>query len=61
MRIIATLAFVLTAAARVRSDEDVKVIPPPPDVAAPPADAAKTSSGLASKVLTKGTGKAHRG
>jgi FKBP-type peptidyl-prolyl cis-trans isomerase len=30
--------------------------PPPPDVAAAPADAAKTSSGLATKVLQKGTG-----
>ncbi len=29
----------------------------PPDVAAPPADAKKTPSGLASKVLTPGTGK----
>jgi len=31
-------------------------IPAPPDVAAPPADAAKTASGLASKVLQPGTG-----
>jgi FKBP-type peptidyl-prolyl cis-trans isomerase len=34
-------------------------IPAPPDVAAPPADAQKTPSGLASKVLTPGTGKDH--
>jgi FKBP-type peptidyl-prolyl cis-trans isomerase len=34
-------------------------IPAPPDVAAAPADATKTASGLASKVLTKGTGTAH--
>jgi peptidylprolyl isomerase len=33
----------------------------PPDVAAPPADAKKTASGLASKVLVKGTGTAHPG
>jgi FKBP-type peptidyl-prolyl cis-trans isomerase len=33
-------------------------IPAPPDVAAPPADAQKTASGLAYKVLTKGTGTA---
>jgi peptidylprolyl isomerase len=33
--------------------------PPPPDVAAPPKDAAKTASGLASKVLKKGSGKVH--
>lgn len=31
----------------------------PADVAAPPADAVKTESGLASKVLAKGTGTAH--
>jgi FKBP-type peptidyl-prolyl cis-trans isomerase len=31
----------------------------PPDVAAAPADAEKTASGLASKVLTPGTGSAH--
>ncbi len=35
-----------------------KPIPPPPDVAAAPADAKKTSSGLAYKVMKKGTGKA---
>src|SRR5271169_4739430 len=34
-------------------------IPAPPDVAAAPADATKTASGLASKVLTAGTGKDH--
>jgi len=37
-------------------------VPPPPapeDVAAVPADAQKTASGLASKVLAKGTGKDH--
>jgi peptidylprolyl isomerase len=37
-------------------------VPPPPvpaDVAAVPADAEKTASGLASKVLSKGSGKEH--
>ena len=34
-------------------------IPAPADVAAPPADAERTSTGLASKVLTAGTGTAH--
>lgn len=33
-----------------------KTIPAPADVAAPPADAEKTASGLASKVLTPGNG-----
>jgi FKBP-type peptidyl-prolyl cis-trans isomerase len=34
----------------------VEPIPPPPDVAKPPDDAEKTPSGLASKILQKGTG-----
>lgn len=36
-----------------------KTIPPPPDVAAPPADATTTASGLAWKLLAKGTGTDH--
>jgi len=35
-----------------------KTLPAPSDVAAPPADAVKTTSGLASKVLMSGSGKA---
>jgi FKBP-type peptidyl-prolyl cis-trans isomerase len=39
---------------------DIIAVPPTPsDVAAPPADAVKTKSGLASKVLTAGTGTVH--
>src|SRR5689334_9689281 len=34
-------------------------IPAPPDVAAPPADAQRTPTGLASKVLKAGTGTRH--
>jgi len=34
-------------------------VPAPPDVAAPPADAPKTASGLATKVITPGTGQEH--
>jgi FKBP-type peptidyl-prolyl cis-trans isomerase len=37
----------------------VEVPKTPADVAAPPADAEKTASGIASKVLTKGTGTVH--
>ena len=37
----------------------VKTIPAPADVAAPPADADRTTSGLATKVLTPGTGTDH--
>ena len=36
-------------------------LPAPADVAAPPADAVKTASGLVTKVLTPGTGKDHPG
>jgi peptidylprolyl isomerase len=35
------------------------VIPPPPDVAAPPADATKTPSGLAFKITKPGTSTQH--
>src|SRR6478735_9547544 len=38
-----------------------RTIPAPPDVAAIPADAVKTASGLASKVIKPGTGKEHPG
>jgi FKBP-type peptidyl-prolyl cis-trans isomerase len=37
------------------------VATPPPDVAAPPADATKSATGLASKVITPGSGKTHPG
>lgn len=54
----AALAFVLafTLPALARAQEPPKTIPAPPDVSAPPADAQKTPSGLASKVLTPGKG-----
>jgi FKBP-type peptidyl-prolyl cis-trans isomerase len=39
----------------------VTPIPAPPDVKEPPADAVKTASGLASKVLQPGTGDKHPG
>jgi peptidylprolyl isomerase len=41
--------------------EKPKGLPAPDDVAAPPADAKKTASGLAIKVLTPGKGKEHPG
>jgi len=39
--------------------DNVPQIPAPPDVAAPPADAIRTSSNLASKVLQPGNGTRH--
>jgi peptidylprolyl isomerase len=49
----ATIATVASA------QTTLKVIPPPSDVAAAPADAQKTGSGLASKVTAAGKGKTH--
>jgi FKBP-type peptidyl-prolyl cis-trans isomerase len=56
-----TLAFVLIAALASAQTTTIKVIPPPADVAAPPADAKKTASGLVSMVIAPGTGKTHPG
>ena len=47
------------AAPAVKPPEAPKGLPAPADVAAAPADAEKTPSGLASKVIQKGTGTAH--
>jgi FKBP-type peptidyl-prolyl cis-trans isomerase len=64
MRILSRTSLViaaLTAAAVTAFAQATppKVIPPPSDVAAPPADAVKTASGLATKVITPGTGSSH--
>jgi peptidylprolyl isomerase len=58
MRIrVLTLAFVVSLTLRFMFAAEP--IPAPDDVAAPPADAEKTESGLASKVLEPGKGTAH--
>jgi FKBP-type peptidyl-prolyl cis-trans isomerase len=59
-RTLLTLIAVTTVALSLHAQQPpaVKMIPAPSDVAAPPADAAKTASGLASKVLKPGTGTA---
>jgi len=59
-----SIALVLCAALALvscsdRPREAVPQIPPPPDVAAAPADAIRTSTNLASKVITPGTGTRH--
>lgn len=51
------LAFVFVAV--LASAQSTKIIPTPADVAETPADAEKTASGLASKVIEAGTGKTH--
>ncbi len=48
-----------TPAPQTETKPIVRPIPAPPDVAAPPADAVKTKSGLATKVITPGTGTDH--
>lgn len=55
----ATPAAATPAAAAPAEPEKPAGLPAPEDVAAPPADATKTTTGLASKILTKGTGKDH--
>jgi peptidylprolyl isomerase len=52
MKFIATIAFACALAAFLHAQPQ----PAPPDVKAPPSDAKKTSSGLAYKVVTPGTG-----
>ncbi|HEX3131268.1 MAG TPA: FKBP-type peptidyl-prolyl cis-trans isomerase, partial [Thermoanaerobaculia bacterium] len=64
LRTLATTALLallpLSVAAQTPEVTDVKVVvTAPPDVAAPPADAQITASGLASKVITPGTGTEH--
>jgi peptidylprolyl isomerase len=56
LRIFATAAMGLVAFAQVPA---ATMIPPPDDVAAPPAEAIKTASGLCSKVLKPGDGTNH--
>jgi FKBP-type peptidyl-prolyl cis-trans isomerase len=57
MRFTALFSFLVLATAA--SAQTMKMIPAPSDVAAAPADASKTKSGLASKILQPGTGKSH--
>ncbi|HEY7289413.1 MAG TPA: FKBP-type peptidyl-prolyl cis-trans isomerase [Vicinamibacterales bacterium] len=52
-------ALILLCSAAVAGAQAPAAPSAPPDVAAPPADAVKTPSGLATKVLKPGTGKDH--
>ena len=58
MRNLSLLA-VLCATVAVSAQAPPASIPAPSDVARPPADAVKTASGLATRVVTRGTGKDH--
>ena len=53
------LVALTVTACTLKDDGAPKPIPAPPDVAAPPADALKTPSGLASKVIQIGLGRTH--
>ncbi len=53
--LLAATCLVVLVAAEAKAQN----LPAPPDVAAPPSDAEKSSSGLASRVLTAGTGTTH--
>ena len=57
MKFVTGVLLILVVAACATKDQFAA----PPDVAAPPADAIKTSSGLASKVLRVGLGQTHPG
>ena len=51
--VLILLALTLSGC-RLKEEEATQDIPAPPDVAAPPADASRTASGLASKILQIG-------
>ena len=53
------LAIAWIAIATVANTRAAPSVPAPDDVAAPPADADKTASGLASKILKPGSGTTH--
>src|SRR6476661_334796 len=53
------IALLVTATLTLAQTSGANAIPAPEDVAAPPADAEKTASGLVSKVLKAGKGTTH--
>ena len=60
MRVLATVIALAWVAAGVAAQAPPATAPQaaPPDVSAPPSDASKTASGLASRMITPGTGEA---
>ncbi len=61
MSLLALALTAVFASVFSRNPQQPQNIPPPADVMAPPSDAIKSTTGLASKVLTKGTGTVHPG
>ena len=58
-RLLLLTTFVTLASCSGGPPPDMTPIPAPPDVAAAPADAVRTSTNLASKVIAPGTGSRH--
>lgn len=56
LSVLLLTAIVTVAVVTAGAQQAPPQLPPPPDVAAPPPDAIVTASGLASKVITPGTG-----
>src|SRR6185369_11767384 len=56
--VLVTFSLAVACSGNRRADE-VPQVPAPPDVAAAPADATRTSTNLASKVIQPGTGTRH--
>jgi peptidylprolyl isomerase len=52
--LVCLLSLIVVAVGCTLKTDEPAPLPPPPDVAAPPADAVRTASGLASKVLRPG-------
>ena len=59
LTLVLAAALMLAACSGAPPSTEVPQVPPPPDVAAAPADAVRTSSNLASKVIQPGTGTRH--
>jgi peptidylprolyl isomerase len=59
MRMLSFVVLALVATSVLAQESRTSVATPPPDVKAPPADAIKSPSGLASKVIAPGTGRTH--
>ena len=59
MRFVPLLLCAILAGCSSPAPSEAPAIPAPPDVAAPPADAVRTASNLAYKVLQPGTGTRH--
>lgn len=59
VRLVVTALALALAVSACKVKEESSTIPAPPNVAAPPADALRTPSGIASKVLIVGLGSIH--